>query len=33
MIAKVIASAETRALAIARLAAALREFTIEGIRT
>jgi len=33
MIAKVIASAETRDLAIARLAAALREFTIEGIRT
>jgi len=33
MIAKVIASAETRALAIGRLAAALDEFTIEGIRT
>ena len=33
MIAKVIAAAETRDLAIARLAAALREFTIEGIRT
>jgi acetyl-CoA/propionyl-CoA carboxylase biotin carboxyl carrier protein len=33
MIAKVIASAETRALAIGRLAAALGEFTIEGIRT
>jgi 3-methylcrotonyl-CoA carboxylase alpha subunit len=33
MIAKVIAIAETRALAIARLAAALREFVIEGIRT
>ena len=33
MIAKVIATAETRALAIARLCAALREFRIEGIRT
>jgi acetyl-CoA carboxylase biotin carboxylase subunit len=33
MIAKVIATAETRALAIARLAAALREFAIEGVRT
>ena len=33
MIAKVIATAETRDLAIARLAAALREFCIEGIRT
>ena len=33
MIAKVIAAAETRDLAIARLATALREFTIEGIRT
>src|SRR5262249_28728652 len=33
LIAKVIAAAETRDLAIARLAAALREFTIEGIRT
>jgi acetyl/propionyl-CoA carboxylase alpha subunit len=33
MIAKVIATAETRDLAIARLAAALREFAIEGIRT
>ena len=33
MIAKVIATAETRALAIARLAAALREFTILGVRT
>jgi len=33
MIAKVIASAETRDLAIARLVAALGEFTIEGIRT
>src|SRR5262249_48652003 len=33
MIAKVIALAETRDLAIARLSAALREFTIEGIRT
>jgi acetyl-CoA carboxylase biotin carboxylase subunit len=33
MIAKVIAAAETRDLAIARLLAALREFTIEGVRT
>src|SRR3954447_12392655 len=33
MIAKVIAHAETRELAIARLRSALREFTIEGIRT
>jgi acetyl-CoA carboxylase biotin carboxylase subunit len=33
MIAKVIATAETRDLAIARLAAALREFQIDGIRT
>src|SRR5581483_661593 len=33
MIAKVIASAETRTLAIARLAAALREFPILGVRT
>jgi len=33
MIAKVIATAETRDLAIAKLAAALREFTIGGIRT
>ena len=33
MIAKVIATAETRELAIARLSAALREFTIDGIRT
>jgi acetyl/propionyl-CoA carboxylase alpha subunit len=33
MIAKVIATAETRNLAIARLACALREFTIEGVRT
>jgi acetyl-CoA carboxylase biotin carboxylase subunit len=33
MIAKVIASAETRPLAIARLAAALREFEIVGIKT
>jgi 3-methylcrotonyl-CoA carboxylase alpha subunit len=33
MIAKVIATAETRELAIARLAAALRDFTIEGVRT
>ncbi len=33
MIAKVVASAETRELAIARLAAALREFTIAGVRT
>ena len=33
MIAKVIATAETRALAIARLCAALREFEIGGIRT
>ena len=33
MIAKVIAAAETRDLAIARLAAALREFTIDGVRT
>ena len=33
MIAKVIATAETRALAIARLAAALRDFQIAGIRT
>jgi len=33
MIAKVIATAETRPLAIARLAAALREFEIAGIRT
>jgi acetyl/propionyl-CoA carboxylase alpha subunit len=33
MIAKVIASAETRNLAIARLAAALRTFPILGVRT
>ena len=33
MIAKVIATAETRTLAIARLCAALREFHIAGIRT
>ena len=33
LIAKVIAAAETRDLAIARLSAALREFTIDGIRT
>jgi acetyl-CoA carboxylase biotin carboxylase subunit len=33
LVAKVIASAETRALAIARAMAALREFTIEGIET
>ena len=33
MIAKVFATAETRDLAIAKLAAALREFTIGGIRT
>jgi acetyl/propionyl-CoA carboxylase alpha subunit len=33
MIAKVIATAETRALAIGRLCAALREFEIGGIRT
>jgi 3-methylcrotonyl-CoA carboxylase alpha subunit len=33
MIAKVIATAESRELAIARLAAALREFQIAGIRT
>jgi acetyl-CoA carboxylase biotin carboxylase subunit len=33
MIAKVIATAETRDLAIARLAAALRDFHISGIRT
>ena len=33
LIAKVIATAETRDLAIARLAAALREFTIGGVRT
>jgi acetyl/propionyl-CoA carboxylase alpha subunit len=33
MIAKVIATAETRDLAIARLTAALREFSIEGVRT
>jgi acetyl-CoA carboxylase biotin carboxylase subunit len=33
MIAKVIACAETRELAIARLAAALREFVVDGIRT
>ena len=33
MIAKVIATAETRDLAIAKLAAALREFTIGGVRT
>ena len=33
MIAKVIATAETRTLAIARLAAALREFEIAGIQT
>jgi acetyl-CoA/propionyl-CoA carboxylase biotin carboxyl carrier protein len=33
MIAKVIATAETRSLAIERLAAALREFVIEGITT
>jgi acetyl/propionyl-CoA carboxylase alpha subunit len=33
MIAKVIATAETRELAIARLIAALREFAIDGIRT
>jgi acetyl/propionyl-CoA carboxylase alpha subunit len=33
MIAKVIATAETRALAIARLAHALNDFQIEGLRT
>jgi len=33
MIAKVIATAETRELAIARLASALREFAIDGVRT
>ncbi len=33
MIAKVIATAETRALAIERLAAALREFVVEGVTT
>jgi len=33
MVAKVIATAETRDLAIAKLAAALREFTIGGVRT
>jgi len=33
MIAKVIATAETRDLAIARLRSALREFSIEGVRT
>jgi len=33
MIAKVIATAETRTFAIERLAAALREFTIEGVKT
>jgi 3-methylcrotonyl-CoA carboxylase alpha subunit len=33
MIAKVIATAETRALAIARLSAALRDFQIAGIKT
>ena len=33
MIAKVIATAETRDLAIAKLTAALREFTIEGVQT
>jgi 3-methylcrotonyl-CoA carboxylase alpha subunit len=33
MIAKVIATAETRELAIARLAAALREFSVDGVRT
>jgi 3-methylcrotonyl-CoA carboxylase alpha subunit len=33
MIAKVIATAETRPLAIARLRAALREFTVDGVRT
>jgi len=33
MIAKVIAGAETRDLTIARLTAALREFSIEGVRT
>jgi acetyl-CoA carboxylase biotin carboxylase subunit len=33
MIAKVIATAETRALAIDRLAAALREFVVEGVKT
>ncbi len=33
MIAKVIATAESRELAIRKLAAALREFTIEGVRT
>jgi len=33
MIAKVIATAETRDLAIARLTVALREFTVAGIRT
>jgi acetyl-CoA carboxylase biotin carboxylase subunit len=33
MIAKVIAAAETRPLAINRLSAALREFAIEGVRT
>jgi acetyl-CoA carboxylase biotin carboxylase subunit len=33
MLAKVIATAETRDLAIARLTAALREFSIDGVRT
>ena len=33
MVAKVIATAETRALAINRLAAALREFVVEGVTT
>src|SRR5207244_8302237 len=33
MIAKVIATAESRDLAIAKLAAALRQFVIEGVRT
>jgi len=33
MVAKVIATAETRELAIAKLTAALREFTIGGVRT
>ena len=33
MIAKVIATAETRSLAVDRLAAALREFVIEGVKT
>src|SRR5579864_4275472 len=33
MIAKVIATAETRPLAVRRLSAALREFVVEGVRT